>query len=256
MKKSGLRVVGKNLPRVDGRDKTSGKALYTVDIELPNMVAGKILRSPYPHARLVKIDARKAEKFPGVVSVITRDDLGALDFYYGAAYKDQPIVAVDTVRFVGDPVAGVAAIDAMTAEEALGLIEVEYEELPAVDDLEAALRPGAPLVHESASAGGELHGHHYQASEKFKGTNICYEFSYASGDVAEGFKKSAYVFEDAFTFPRVQHYSMEPHAIIAHVESDRITLCASSQDPFTLREHVADIFRVPLNRVRVIVPYV
>jgi CO/xanthine dehydrogenase Mo-binding subunit len=256
MKKSGLRVVGKNLPRVDGRDKASGKALYTVDIELPNMVVGKILRSTYPHARLVKIDARKAEKLSGVVSVITRDDLGALDYYYGAAYKDQPIVAVDKVRYVGDPVAGVAAVDAATAEEALGLIEVEYEELPAVDNLEAALAPNAPLVQESASAGGELHGYHYQAPEKFKGTNICYQFSYNRGDVAEGFKKSAYIFEDTFTFPRVQHYSMEPHAIIAHVESDGITLWASSQDPFTLREHIAEIFRLPLNRVRVIVPYV
>ncbi|HEY3302636.1 MAG TPA: xanthine dehydrogenase family protein molybdopterin-binding subunit [Candidatus Binatia bacterium] len=256
MKKNGLKVVGKSFPRVDGRDKASGKALYTVDIELPNMAVGKILRSPYPHARLVKIDASRAEQLPGVIAVITRDDLGALDFYYGAAYKDQPIVAVDKVRFVGDPVAGVAAVDAATAEEALGLIEVEYDELPAVNDLEAALRPGAPLVHESVSAGGELHGHHYQAPEKFKGTNLCYQFSYARGDVAEGFKKSAFIFEDTFTFPRVQHYSMEPHAIIASVESDRITLWASSQDPFTLREHLAEIFRLPLARVRVIVPYV
>ncbi|HEX9445705.1 MAG TPA: molybdopterin cofactor-binding domain-containing protein, partial [Candidatus Binatia bacterium] len=152
--------------------------------------------------------------------------------------------------------AGVAAVDAATAEEALGLIEVEYEELPAIDRLEDALKPGAPLIHESAAAGGELHGHMYKAPEKFKGTNICYQFSYARGDVEEGFKKSAHVFEHVFTFPRVQHYSMEPHAVIAHVESDRITLWASSQDPFTLREHIAEIFRMPLNRVRVIVPYV
>jgi CO/xanthine dehydrogenase Mo-binding subunit len=256
MKANGLKVVGKTLPRVDGRDKASGRALYTVDIELPNMVAGKILRSPYPHAKVLKIDARKAEKLPGVVAVITRDDLGALDYYYGAAYKDQPIVAVDKVRYVGDPVAGVAALDTATAEEALQLIEVEYEELPAANDLDEALKPGAPLVHESAAAGGELHGHHYQAPEKFKGTNICYQFSYHKGDVAEGFRKSAHVFEDTFTFPRVQHYSMEPHAIIADVGKDRITLWAASQDPFTLREHIAEIFRLPLARVRVIVPYV
>ncbi len=256
MKNNGLKIVGRNFPRVDGEDKATGHALYTVDVELPNMAVGKILRSPYPHAKLAKIDARKAERLPGVVAVITRDDIRALNYYYGAAYKDQPIVAVDKVRFVGDPVAGVAAMDAATAEEALGLIEVEYEELPAVDDLAAALEPGAPVVHESAAEGGELHGHHYQTPEKFKGTNVCYQFSYARGDIAEGFKKSAYVFEDTFTFPRVQHFSMEPQATIAHVESGRITLWAGSQDPFTLREHIAEIFRVPLARVRVIVPYV
>ena len=251
-----LKVVGKAPPRVDGRDKATGRAVYTVDFELPNMAVGKILRSPFPHAKLVRINAEKAAKLPGVFAVITRDDLSALNYYYGAAYKDQPIVAVDTVRFVGDPVAGVAAIDAETAELALGLIDVEYEELPVVDDLESALKPGAPIVHESVAEGGELHGYHYQTPEKFKGTNICYQFSYARGDVAEGFKKSDHIFEHTFTFPRVQHYSMEPHAIVANVESDRITLWASSQDPFTLREHLAEIFRMPLSRVRVVVPYV
>ena len=253
---NGLKIVGRAFPRVDGEEKSTGRALYTVDIELPNMAVGKILRSPFPHARLVKIDARKAERLPGVIAALTRDDLGGLNYYYGAAYKDQPIVAVDRVRYVGDPVAAVAAVDAATAEAALGLIEAEYEELPVVNDLAEALRPDAPLIHESASAGGELHGYHYQTPEQFKGTNICYQFSYARGDTAEGFKESAYIFENTFTFPRVQHFSMEPHAIVAQVENDRITLWASSQDPFTLREHVAEIFRVPLNHVRVIVPYV
>ena len=250
------KVVGKGLNRVDGKDKATGKAAYTVDLELPNMGVGKILRSPFPHAKIVRIDASKAAKLPGVFAVITRDDLSALNYYYGAAYKDQPIVATDKVRFVGDPVAGVAAADGETAEEALNLIEVEYEELPAVDDLESALKAGAPIIHEALAEGGELHGYHYQAPEKFKGTNICYQFSYANGDVAQGFKQSDHIFEHVFTFPRVQHFSMEPHAIIANVESDRITLWASSQDPFTLREHLAEIFRMPLSRVRVVVPYV
>jgi len=253
---NGYKVVGKGLKRVDGKDKATGKAIYTVDLELPNMAVGKILRSPFPHAKVVRIDASKAAKLPGVFAVLTRDDLPALNYYYGAAYKDQPIVATDKVRFVGDPVAGVAAADAETAEEALDLIEVEYEELAAVDDLEGALKTGAPIIHEALAEGGELHGYHYQAPEKFKGTNICYQFSYANGDVAQGFKQSDHIFEHVFTFPRVQHFSMEPHAIIANVESDRITLWASSQDPFTLREHLAEIFRMPLSRVRVVVPYV
>jgi CO/xanthine dehydrogenase Mo-binding subunit len=255
-KAQALKVVGRAVPRVDGEEKVTGRAAYTVDLELPGMAVGKILRSPFPHAKLLKIDARKAAQLPGVFTVLTRDDLGDLNYYFGAAYKDQPIVAVDRVRYVGDPVAGVAAVDAATAEEALGLIETEFEELAVVGSLEEALAPNAPLVHETSKAGGELHGYHYQALDKFKGTNICYQFSYARGDIAEGFKKSAYIFEDTFTFPRVQHFSMEPHATIAQVEDDRITLWTGSQDPFTLRDHLAEIFRVPLNRVRVIVPHV
>ncbi|MEE9185757.1 MAG: xanthine dehydrogenase family protein molybdopterin-binding subunit, partial [Candidatus Binatia bacterium] len=105
-----LRVVGRAQSRVDGEVKVTGKALYTVDVGLPGMIHGRILRSPYPHARLLKVNASKAEKLPGVVAVITRDDLASLNSYYGAAYKDQPIVATDKVRYVGDPVAAVAAV--------------------------------------------------------------------------------------------------------------------------------------------------
>lgn len=251
-----LKVVGSSLPRVDGEEKATGKALYAGDIELPGMAHGKILRSPFPHAKLLKIDTRRAERLPGVITVLTREDLGEFNYYYGAAYKDQPIVAVDKVRYVGDPVAAVVAVDEATAEEALSLMEAQYEELPAVTTLEEALRPDAPLVHESSIAGGELHGYHYQAPKECQGTNICYRFRYAKGDLAQGFKKSDYIFEDSFTFPRVQHFSMEPHVTVAHVEEGRITLWASTQDPFTLREHIAEIFHAPLNRVRVVVPYV
>ena len=250
-----LKVVGSSLPRVDGEEKVTGKALYTVDIELPGMVYGKILRSPFPHAKLLKVDGGKAERLPGVVAVLTREDLKGLN-YYGAAYKDQSIVAVDKVRYVGDPVAAVAAIDEGTAEEALSLIEVQYKELSAVTTIDEALAPQAPLVHDSSSSGGELMGYLYQAPPEFRGTNLCYRFSYSKGNVDEGFKKADFIFEDTFTFPRVQHFSMEPHATVAQVEGDRITLWASTQDPFTLREHLSDIFRVPLNKVRIIVPWV
>jgi CO/xanthine dehydrogenase Mo-binding subunit len=249
------RVVGQPEPRSDGIDKVTGTALYTVDVELPHMAHGKILRSPYAHARLVRVAAARAEKLPGVFAVITRDDQRRIAMF-GAAYKDQTIVAVDKVRYAGDPVAAVAAIDERTAAEALALIEVEYEDLPAVTSLDEALAPGAVLVHEASASGGELMGQRYEAPKEFSGTNLCYRFSYAKGDVEDGFKKSDHVFEDTFTFPRVQHFSMEPHATVAHVEGDRITLWAATQEPFTLREHLAEIFRIPLNRVRVIVPYV
>jgi CO/xanthine dehydrogenase Mo-binding subunit len=249
------RVIGRAEPRSDGGEKVTGKAVYTVDVDLPGMAHAKVLRSPYPHARIVRVDSSKAERFPGVYAVITKEDQRELGMF-GAAYKDQTIVAVDKVRYVGDPVAAVAAVDEATAEEALALIDVEYQELPAVSSLEEALAPGAVLVHDSASMGGELMGQRYETPKEFAGSNLCYRFSYAKGEVAEGFKKSDHVFENTFTFPRVQHFSMEPHATVAHVEADRITMWAGTQEPFTLREHLADIFKVPLNKIRIIVPYV
>jgi CO/xanthine dehydrogenase Mo-binding subunit len=248
-------VIGHAAPRSDGEEKVTGKAIYTVDVDLPGMAHGKILRSPYAHARLTRVDASKAEKLPGVFAVITRDDQRRLGMF-GAAYKDQTIVAVDKVRYAGDPVAAVAAVDEATAAEALGLIEVDYENLPAVTSLDEALAPGAALVHEASARGGELMGQRYEAPKEFSGTNLCYRFTYAKGNVEAGFKKADHVFEDTFTFPRVQHFSMEPHATVADVEGDRITLWAGTQEPFTLREHIAEIFRMPLNKVRVIVPYV
>ncbi len=255
MKKTqSYKVVGHAEPRSDGAEKVSGKALYTVDVNLPGMAHGKILRSPYAHARLLRVDAGKAEKLPGVFAVITREDQRNLGMF-GAAYKDQTVVAVDKVRYAGDPVAAVAAVDEATAEEALSLIEVDYQELPAVIGLDEALAPGAPLVHDVSASGGELMGQRYEAPKEFSGTNLCYRFNYVKGDVDEGFKKAAHIFEHTFSFPRVQHFSMEPHATVAHVESDRMTLWAGTQEPFTLREHLADIFHMPLNKIRVIVPY-
>jgi CO/xanthine dehydrogenase Mo-binding subunit len=248
------RVIGHAEPRSDGAEKVTGKAIYTVDVKLPGMASGKILRSPYAHARITRVDARQAEALPGVHAVITRDDQRRIGMF-GAAYKDQTIVAVDKVRYAGDPVAAVAAVDEATAAAALDLIEVDYEELPAVTNLDEALAPGATLVHETSAGGGELMGQRYEPSKEFAGTNLCYRFSYAKGDVEAGFKEADHVFEDVFTFPRVQHFSMEPHATVAHVESDRITLWAGTQEPFTLREHLADIFRLPLNKIRIIVPY-
>jgi CO/xanthine dehydrogenase Mo-binding subunit len=256
MKKSQFyTVIGQPEPRADGAEKVTGKALYTVDVKLPGMAHGKILRSPFAHARILRVDAGKAENLPGVFAVVTREDQRRLGMF-GAAYKDQTIVAVDKVRYAGDPVAAVAAVDEATANEALELIEIDYEELPAVTNLDEALAPGATLVHESSASGGELMGQLYEPPKEFSGTNLCYRFSYAKGDVEAAFKRADFVFENTFTFPRVQHFSMEPHATVAHFEADRVTLWAGTQEPFTLREHIADIFHLPLNKVRVIVPYV
>jgi len=249
------RSIGHAERRNDGAEKVTGKALYTVDVSLPGMAYGKILRSPYAHARLKRVDGGKAQELAGVYAVVTREDQRHLAMF-GAAYKDQTVVAVDKVRYAGDPVAAVAAVDEATASAALELIEVEYEELPAVTNLDEALAEGAPLVHEAAAIGGELMGQIYEAPKEFAGSNYCYRFSYANGDVEEGFKKADHIFEHTFSFPRVQHFSMEPHATVAHFDGERLTLWASTQEPFTLREHLGDIFNLPLSKIRIIVPYV
>lgn len=256
MKKQKLSVAGRGAVRVDAVEKVSGKAFYTGDIELPGMTYAKILRSPVPHARILKVDASRARALPGVVDVLTRDELTGLNYQYGATYKDQSVVAVDKVRYVGDPVAAVLSTDELVAEEALALIDVEYEELPFVDTVDDALAKGAPLVHEGSIAKVELRGSKYGAPERFNGTNVCYHFGYSRGNVEDGFANSDHVFEDMFRFSRVQHFSLEPHICIAHYDGERLTVWSSCQDPFTLRGHLAGIFKMPLNRVRVVVPYV
>jgi CO/xanthine dehydrogenase Mo-binding subunit len=254
--KQTFQVVGTSAARLEGIEKVTGEAIYTGDIELPGMAIAKVLRSPLAHARIVKIETSRATRVPGVLMALTRDELAGINNVYGAIYKDQSIVALDRVRYVGDPVVAVAAESEDAAEEALALIDIEYEDLPAVTNIEEAIAPGAPLVHEAVSATSELRGTSYDVPEKFKGTNICYHFGYSRGDLDRGFSKSAYVFEDTFRFQKVQHYSLEPHVNIAHFAGDKLTVWSSAQDPFTLRENLAGIFGLPLSRVRVIVPCV
>src|ERR671910_4654 len=144
--------IGKSARRLDYESKISGRAMYLADMHMPGMCHGKILRSPLPHARIKNIDISKALKVPGVFTIITGEHIvqdQGIEPYYGPVFKDQTIVAVEKVRHVGDPVAAVAALNEDAANEALALIDVEYEELPAVLDVHEALKPGATLVHES-----------------------------------------------------------------------------------------------------------
>ena len=139
--------VGRDIARADGPAKIRGLAQYTADVDLPGMVYAKVLRSTYPHARLMRVDGRKAEKLPGVVAVLTRDDMKGMSAYFGPVVKDQPVVALDRVRYVGEVIAAVAAEGRDIAEEALELIEVDYEPLPAVFDPLQAMKPEAPVLH-------------------------------------------------------------------------------------------------------------
>src|SRR5688572_33425796 len=143
--------LGMNVSRVDGPAKIRGAAEYTADIELPRMVYAKVLRSTHPHATLARVDVSRAEKLSGVVAVLTGDDLKGMNAYFGPVVKDQPVVAIDRVRYAGEVIAAVAAEGRDVAEEALDLIEVEYEPLAAVFDPAEAMKPEAPVLHTESA---------------------------------------------------------------------------------------------------------
>jgi CO/xanthine dehydrogenase Mo-binding subunit len=247
-------AIGESVPMVDARERVTGTIEYALNVELPGMLVGRVLRSPHPHARVLRVDTARAERLPGVVAVLTRNELvdqQAIFPYFGPVIRDQPVVAIDKVRFVGDPVAAVAAVDADVAREALDLIEVEYAALPAVFDPEAALLPGAPVLHESfprvASGFADIILH------TAEGTNRCNHFKLRKGDVEQGFREADRVFEHTFRSPPVQHVPLEPHAAIAQVEAGRITLWVGTQTPHHTRAQLAEMFGLPLANVRVVV---
>jgi CO/xanthine dehydrogenase Mo-binding subunit len=249
-------AVGENLERVDGYGKVTGKAAYTGDLNIPGMIHGKVLRSPHAHARLIKIDGRKAEQIPGVIAVLTRENCQVATPYIGAMIKDQCLVAFDKVRYSGDIVAAVAATDENIAEKALDAIEVEYEELSAVTTVEEALADDAPLIHETVRRARPPQygrGASYILHEK---SNICHHFRYERGDVEAAFRSADFVFEDTFYFPSAHHYPMESNVSVVDFNKDGVTIWASTQGPFGLRQEVARVFGLPLSDIRVIVPYV
>lgn len=248
-------LVGTSVSGVGGLAKVMGAANYVANIELPNMVFAKALRSPYPHARLLRVDASKAEKHPGVVAVLTRDDLEAINPYFGPIVDDQPVVAIDRVHYVGDVVAAVAAEDRESAEEAIELIEVDYEELPAVFDPLDATKPGAPVLH--ARRVETKAGVHREELKFESGGNICSVFHVEDGDINKGFLESDEIFENVYTLPPVQHGHLEPQAATAYWEpSGKLIIYTASQNPSGVQEQLAKIFNLSENQVRVIVPFV
>ena len=248
--------VGTNLRRIDGAQKVAGQAVYTGDVRLPGMADAKVLRSPLAHARISRIDTRKAAALPGVLTIVTRDNLDVVSNSFGAYVRDQQILATDKVRYVGDMVAAVAASDSRIAEEATRLIEVEYDELPAVFTVEEALKEGATLVHEALEGRKDPGYGRGGAHIVHDNSNICFHFRHHRGDVEAGFRDSDLVFENTFSFPSAQHYPMEPHISIAQFEGDVLTIWSATQSPFPVRQELARIFGLPFSAVRVIVPYV
>ena len=251
-----MATVGVSFARIDGIDKVAGRAMYAGDLRLPGMAIAKVLRSPVPHALLRRIDVSRAEALPGVLAVLTRDNLNVAASSFGAYVRDQEIIATERVRYVGDMVAAIAAINESVAAEALKLIEVDYDELPAVFTIDDALKSGAPLVHEKLEnrkdPGYGRGGRHIVHDH----SNICFHFRHERGDVEEGFRQSEHIFEDAFHFPSAQHYPMEPHICVAHFEAGVLTVWSATQSPFPVRQELARIFGLPFSAVRVIVPHV
>jgi CO/xanthine dehydrogenase Mo-binding subunit len=246
--------LGETSPMLDGEERVTGRINYALNVELPGMLVGMILRSPLPHAGIVRIDAGRAQRLTGVAAVLTRDDFGSHTGYsgrYGRIFRDQTVVAFDKVRFVGDPVAAVAACDQDIAAEALSLIDVDYEELPAVFDEAEALKPGAPLVHDPRP---ERQPAFSRMIENLPGgSNLCSYFKLRHGDVDEGFRQADFVFEDVFRSPAAQHVALEPHVTAAHYARQKLTLWTSTQMPHAVRAQMAELFNLPLARVRVIV---
>jgi len=231
--------VGKSVPRIDARQKVTGEAVYVFDLKFPGMLAGKMLRSPHAHARIVKIDTSKAEKLPGVRAVVTAEDTPKIKFgsneYFFPYTVDQYPLEFEKVRYIGDEIAAVAAVDEATAERALSLIEVEYEVLPAVFDPVEAMKPGAPQIHTARNNIGVM-------------LPVCF------GDPDRALRESDYVHEDLFVLPSAAHAALEPHVSIGQYEvsANRITLWSSTQAPFKIREAMAKTLKMQEADIRVI----
>ncbi|MGA7975185.1 MAG: xanthine dehydrogenase family protein molybdopterin-binding subunit [Pseudolabrys sp.] len=246
-----LAVVGSDVPRKDAIDKVSGQAEYTVDVSLPDMLHAKVLRSSHAHALIKRLDISKVRQAPGVRAVLTHADIPSHFMpVYGYFIKDQPIVAVDRVRYVGDIVCAVAADSEAEAAAALALAEVDYKDLPASATMETALADEAENLFPVIPFGVMPNYGQGASGKMWPQKNVCYEFDYRTGDPAV-FDRCDHVFEDEFKFSRMHHYHLEPFAAVANARADRIEVWAANQNPFPLRKELARIFKVPESSVTV-----
>jgi CO/xanthine dehydrogenase Mo-binding subunit len=246
--------VGRDMPRLEVRAKVSGRAEYTHNLSLPGMLYGKIFRSTVPHGRIRSIDTGAARALAGVHCVVTGEDIRKLiaEPYYGPAFHDQPILALDKVRYVGEPVAAVLASDPHVAEQAAQLIAADYEELPAVYDEVAAMAPNT-LVHDVLRPAGTFADLKHLKGRK--GTNVALDYHLRRGDVDKAFPSADRVIEHTFKTQQCLHLPFEPHVAIAEPGDGRLTIYTSNQTPSFIRIEIARLFGWPENHVRVKVPY-
>ena len=242
-------IVGQRAPRVDALDKVTGRAKYTADLKLPGMLHGAFLRSPHAHARILRIDTSKAEALPGVKAVLTQDKLAGrvskiVDEEHGTSY-DFKAFAQTKVKFQGEKVGAVAAVTREIAEEAVKLIEVEYEVLPAVVDVLEAIKPDAPIIHEDEHPLTTYDGRVLR--------NVVNQVDVVEGDVEKGFAESDQIFEDTYVIPRAHQSYIEPQVAVAEVApTGKITVWTSTQGIFASRSNIARALGVTPRMVNVI----
>jgi len=235
-------AVGKSEPRIEGRQKVTGEAIYAADRALPGIAWGKVLRSPLPHARIVNIDVSRAKRHPGVLAVLTALDVTTNLF--GRQLRDMPILARDRVRFAGEKVVAIAAETPAIAEEAASFAHVEYDELRAVFDPSLAIEEGAPLLHEDLAR-------YPNAPRPVPALpNVHSHVNWKFGDCRKGFAESDFVFEQAFTTQRVHQAYLEPHAcVVADGPGDRISLWCSNKVPFQTRQYLAEVLDMDPSKI-------
>jgi CO/xanthine dehydrogenase Mo-binding subunit len=242
--------VGKSVPRIDAYEKVTGSAVYADDMQFgPGLWFGRLVRSPYAHALIKRVDASNALAMPGVKAVVTGADTPK---NIGLYLIDRPIFARDRARYVGEPVAGVVAVSEEIAEEAARLVEVEYEELEAVFDPYLGAQPGAPLIHPDL---GEYEVANFIFPQP--GSNVSEHFKLRRGDVEAVWPKCAAIVEGEFRLPQIQHVPIEPHVAVSLWDlSDQVTLWTCSQSPFAQRDLMAQSLGIPHGNLRVVSPYV
>jgi CO/xanthine dehydrogenase Mo-binding subunit len=246
--------IGRSVPRLEAREKVTGRVEYAHLLRIPGMLHGKIFRSTVAHGRIKSVDVSEARKMPGVFRVITADDVVKVipNPYYGPAFHDQPILAMDKVRFVGEPVAVVLAADPHVAEAAAQTIVAEYEEMPPVlDEVEAMTVPA--YVHEELKPAGTFADLKHLKGQK--NTNLALNAKLRRGDVDKAFAEAAHVFEHEFRTQKCLHVPLEPFASIADAKDSSITIYTGAQGPSFVRSEIARLLDWPENRVRIKVPY-
>lgn len=231
-----LSVVGKRLPKIDAPDKATGRAVYTDDIVLPNMIFGKLLLSPVPHAKIKSINTKKAKALPGVKLILTGADVTDISYGTSPPRYDEKVLAKDKVRYVGDVVAAVAAVDEETCYRAIKMIEVEYEELPTVFDPIEAMKEGAPRLFD----------------DKYE-NNINTRVDHHFGDIEKGFAEADHIREERFVGNRTYQNPMEPHVAVAEWDRHgRVTLYTSTQVVHYVHHQLSRILDLPLGNIRVV----
>ncbi|MBI2935025.1 MAG: xanthine dehydrogenase family protein molybdopterin-binding subunit [Chloroflexi bacterium] len=238
-------MVGKKIPVIGAEGKGSGAALYGGDIRRPGMLTGRIVCSPLPHARIKRISTSRAERLPGVRAVVTGKDLPRV--LIGSWVKDRTVFALEKVRHVGEPIAAVAAMDEETAEEAVKLIDVEYEELPAVTDPRTGMEKGTPLVHP------ELAGYEPLSPGRLSWGNVLHQIDTVKGDISAALRETDAIIEGEYS-TQFQHQAfIQPHQAVAEIDpGGLISIWSSTKFPFSVRNMVAGALALPLSRVRII----